>query len=137
MVHFEIGCRNSAATQASYQEMFDWKIEQMGPAAMIQTGGSGGIGGHITALGHESHHYVTVYVQVDDIRAALAKAEALGGKTVVPAVNISPAPSPGLLIPKAIPSGYGNRQRPDLSCNPRELAVDYREVASTGSIRER
>lgn len=90
MVHFEIGCRNSAATQASYLEMFDWKIEQMGPAAMIKTGGSGGIGGHITALGHEPHYYVTVYVQVDDIRAALAKAEALGGKTLVPAVNISP-----------------------------------------------
>jgi predicted enzyme related to lactoylglutathione lyase len=69
--------------------MFDWKIEQMGPAAMIQTGGAGGIGAHITALGHEPHHYVTVYLQVDEIGAALAKAEALGGKRLVPAIEIS------------------------------------------------
>ena len=33
---------------------------------------------------------MTVYVQVDDVAAALAKAEALGGKTQVPPVEIPP-----------------------------------------------
>ena len=88
VVHFEIGCRDSAATQTFYSQMFDWKIDQMGPAAMIQPDGPGGIGGHITALGHEPHQYVTVYVQVDDVQGALAKAQGLGGKTVVPPVDI-------------------------------------------------
>jgi uncharacterized protein len=88
VVHFEIGCRDSAATQAFYSNLFDWDITAAGPAATINTGGEGGINGHITALGHEPHNYVTVYVQVDDIQAYLDKAKALGGKVLVPPVPI-------------------------------------------------
>ncbi|HZS09064.1 MAG TPA: VOC family protein [Blastocatellia bacterium] len=87
VVHFEIGCRDSARTQAFYGRLFDWDITPAGPAAVINTGGEG-INGHITALGHEPHHYVTVYVQVDDLQAYLDKATALGGKTLVPPVPI-------------------------------------------------
>jgi predicted enzyme related to lactoylglutathione lyase len=89
VVHFEIGCRDTAKTAAFFTEMFGWSISPAGPAAMIDTGAGGvGIQGHITALGHEPHHYTTFYVEVDDIPAALAKAESLGGKTVVPPVTI-------------------------------------------------
>ncbi len=88
VVHFEIGCRDSAATQAFYRELFDWQITAAGAAAVINTGGGAGIDGHITALGHEPHNYVTVYVQVDDLQAYLDKAKALGGKTLVPPVPI-------------------------------------------------
>lgn len=87
VVHFEIGCRDSAKTQAFYSKLFDWDITQTGPAAVINTG-SEGIGGHITALGHEPNNYVTVYVQVEDAQAYLDKAIALGGKVVVPPVTI-------------------------------------------------
>jgi uncharacterized protein len=59
----------------------------MGPATMIATG-DGGIAGHITSLGHEPHHFTHFYVLVDDLQAALDKANALGGKTVVPPVEI-------------------------------------------------
>jgi predicted enzyme related to lactoylglutathione lyase len=55
---------------------------------MIDTGGQGGINGHITTLGHEPYHYVTIYVHVDDIPACLAKAQSLGGRTLVPPVEI-------------------------------------------------
>lgn len=93
VVHFEIGCRDSARTQQFYSKLFDWKIEQFGPAAMIDTGGGTGnnINGHITALGHEPHNYTTFYVQVDDLQAYLKKAATLGGKTIVP-----PTPVPGM-----------------------------------------
>ena len=85
VVHFEIGCKDQAKTTKFYSSLFGWKIESQGPAAMIDTqGGSVGIGGHITALGHEPHHYVTFYAQVDDLSAYLKKAESLGGKTVIP-----------------------------------------------------
>ena len=57
------------------------------PAAMIAAE-SGGIGGHITALGHEPNHYTMFYVDVDDVAAYLEKAKALGGKTLVPPVEI-------------------------------------------------
>jgi len=88
VVHFEIGGRDSAKTQAFYSKLFDWEITQAGPAANISTGGTGGIDGHITALGHEPYNYVTVYVQVEDIQPYLDKAKALGGKTLIPPVPI-------------------------------------------------
>ena len=32
VVHFEIGCKDSAKTQDFYTKLFDWKITQAGPA---------------------------------------------------------------------------------------------------------
>lgn len=87
IVHFEIGCRDSEKTKQFYSDLFDWKIEQMGPAGMIAAEDKG-ITGHITSLGHEPHNYVTVYAEVDDIPTCLAKAEALGGSTMVPETEI-------------------------------------------------
>jgi uncharacterized protein len=87
VVHFEIGCRDTQKTQEFYKKMFDWKIEMFGPAAMIAAE-SNGIAGHITSLGHEPHHYTTFYVDVEDVAASLKQAEALGGKTLVPPMDI-------------------------------------------------
>jgi len=85
VVHFEIGCRDLAKTQAFYGKLFEWDIA---PSGIINTGGEG-IGGHITSLGHEPNNYVTVYVQVEDIQASLKKAVDLGGKVLVPAIPIA------------------------------------------------
>jgi uncharacterized protein len=115
VVHFEIGCRDSAKAREFYARLFDWQIDQMGPAAaVINTGASEGIQGHITSLGHEPHNYVTVYVQVEDLKAALEKAASLGGKTLVPPVPIPTGQFAwmsdpegnliGLLQPKAAPA---------------------------------
>jgi uncharacterized protein len=86
VVHFEIGCKDSEKTQKFYAKLFDWKIAQQGPAAMIDAGG--GPTGHISALGHEPHHYTIFYVEVEDVQAYLDKAKNLGGKTLVPPVDI-------------------------------------------------
>jgi uncharacterized protein len=87
IVHFEIGCKDSAKAQQFYQELFGWKIEPMGPAAMIAAE-DGGIAGHITALGHEPHQYTIFYVDVEDVVASLERAKELGGKTLVPPVPL-------------------------------------------------
>lgn len=87
VVHFEIGCRDLGKTKAFYSQLFDWQIDD-GPASLINTGSQEGIQGHITSLGHEPHNYVTVYVQVNDLKAALEKAVKLGGKTLVPPIPI-------------------------------------------------
>jgi len=88
VVHFEIGCRDSAKTSAFFSALFGWNTQAMGPATMINTCADGGIHGHITALGHEPHHYTIFYVQVDDVPGYLNKVGALGGKTLVPPVEI-------------------------------------------------
>jgi uncharacterized protein len=86
VVHFEIGCKESKKTQDFYASLFGWKIQQAGPAAMIDTGGA--VTGHITELGHEPFHYTIFYVEVDDVQACLDKATALGGKMLVPPIDI-------------------------------------------------
>jgi uncharacterized protein len=88
VVHFEIGCRDSNATAEFFSKLFDWQMQPAGPATMIDTGTSSGIHGHISSLGHEPHTYTTFYVQVDDVQAYLAKAASLGGKMLVPPVDI-------------------------------------------------
>lgn len=88
VVHFEIGCRDNAKTQAFYSRLFDWDIKPAGPSAALINTGAEGINGHITTLGHEPNNYVTVYVQVDDVKAYLDKATALGGKMLVPPIAI-------------------------------------------------
>lgn len=88
VVHFEIGCRDKAKTAEFYGSLFDWTMQEMGPATMISTGADGGIAGHITSLGHEPHNYTIFYVQVDDVDAYLKNAESLGGKTLVPPLPI-------------------------------------------------
>jgi len=77
VVHFEIGCRDLRATKDFYQKMFDWPIDEHFQIA------EAGIAGHLTSLGHEPLHYTLFYVQVDDVAAAIARAESLGGKKVV------------------------------------------------------
>jgi len=84
--HFEIGCRDKEATKQFFGKLFDWTMEEMGPATMIRTGAE--VGGHIASLGHEPHNYTVFYVKVDDVKASLEKANALGGKTLVPPVEI-------------------------------------------------
>ncbi len=88
VIHFEIGCKDNAKTAKFYADLFGWTLEPYGPTTMINTGGDGGIGGHVTALSHEPHHYITVYAQVDDLQAYLSKAERLGGKTIVPPTEV-------------------------------------------------
>ena len=84
IVHFEIGCRDQAATREFYSKLFDWNVK---PDFNIETGGHG-LDGHITALGHEPHNYTIFYVQVPKIADAIAKAESLGGKRVVGPIKI-------------------------------------------------
>ncbi|MGB0715101.1 MAG: VOC family protein [Phycisphaerae bacterium] len=91
IVHFEIGCKDKDNTKKFYASLFDWQIAPHGEAEMINTGSPEGICGHITALGHEPHQYVTVYAQVDDLEAYLAKAAELGGKTIVEPVEVPEA----------------------------------------------
>jgi predicted enzyme related to lactoylglutathione lyase len=55
----------------------------VGPAHLIVGGLEGGASGMLNALGHPPHTYVMVYVQVDDIEAALARVAQAGGTKLV------------------------------------------------------
>jgi uncharacterized protein len=93
IVHFEIGCKDMPKIQKFYADLFGWSFQNFGGANMVTNIGpshdggkpkTDGIGGHLNSLGHPPHQYVTVYAQVDDIEATLAKITKLGGTTLVP-----------------------------------------------------
>lgn len=88
VVHFEIGCRDSAKAADFFGRLFAWESHALGPATMIETGAERGIQGHISALGHEPYKYTIFYVEVDNVQTYLDKAAALGGRTLVPPVEI-------------------------------------------------
>ena len=88
VVYFEIGCRDRVATSQFYEHLFDWTVRPEEHSHVVSSGSNRGIDGHIASLGHEPHNYTIFYVDVDDVPAALAKAETLGGKTLVPPVTI-------------------------------------------------
>lgn len=88
ITHFEIGCKNTDKSKQFYSQLFDWDMERSGPTEMISTGHAAGIQGHINALGHEPHNYVTVYAEVDNIAAYLEKAVKLGGSVMIPETDI-------------------------------------------------
>ena len=78
---FEVAGKDRDALKSFYSQLFDWKLSDM--EEMPYTGveaSDGGIPGGIGQApdGHPGH--VIFYVSVDDIDAALAKAESLGGK---------------------------------------------------------
>ncbi len=101
VVHFEIGCSDGAATRNFFSALFDWTISGADAGMMIDTG-AGGVGGHIAELAPEWGNYVTIYVEVDDLEGYIAKANDLGGKTLVPPVTI---PGQGSFAWLAAPEG--------------------------------
>jgi uncharacterized protein len=89
VVHFEVGCKDLEKTTAFYTGLFGWAPTTVPMASLLNTQSPEGIQGHITALGHEPHHYVTFYIQVDDIMDSLNRIEKAGGKKL-----IGPVPLP-------------------------------------------
>jgi predicted enzyme related to lactoylglutathione lyase len=86
VLHCEIGCKDSKATQEFYAKLFQRKIAEAGPAAMVDAGT--GPTGHSTGLGHEPFHYPIFYLAVDDVQGYSDKATKRGGKIRVPPVPI-------------------------------------------------
>jgi len=88
VVHFEIGCANVEKTNAFYTSIFGWGGNVSSGASMLNTNSDKGVQGHITQLGHDPSHYVTFYIEVDDIEAYLSKIIASGGKKIVGPVKL-------------------------------------------------
>jgi predicted enzyme related to lactoylglutathione lyase len=99
VVHFEIEGRDGDALRSFYSDLFGWEIDANNPMdyGLLQREGNTnaegvGIGGAVLGVpetpsstwrgpsraeGYGGH--VTLYVEVPDVEAALAKAEMLGG----------------------------------------------------------
>jgi len=85
---FEITGKDGPALQQFYSGLFDWEFSDAGSGYGLVAAGEKGIAGGIGASADGGGGGVTFYVEVDDPAEFLAKAEKLGGRTVVPPTEI-------------------------------------------------
>jgi predicted enzyme related to lactoylglutathione lyase len=104
VVHFEILGQNGEQLQKYYTDLFGWSIDannpmQYGMVAKVEGGIAGGVG-----PSQDGAPFVTVYVEASDLAATLDKAERLGGKTIMPPMDVPGGPTIALFSDPA-----GNR----------------------------
>jgi predicted enzyme related to lactoylglutathione lyase len=90
VVHFEIIGTDGAGLHRYYSELFGWEIDADNPMGygVVQresnvSSAGVGIGGGVGAGPEGYTGHVTVYVEVPDVEAALARAQSLGGTRVM------------------------------------------------------
>lgn len=93
VVHWEIGGRDGAALREFYTKLFGWTIATAGPTYALVHAVDGGLGGGIMQSPGDTPPYVTIYVHVDDLDDALARASRLGGRTLVKPTAINESAS--------------------------------------------
>jgi predicted enzyme related to lactoylglutathione lyase len=86
VVHFEVMGQDGEKLRSYYSELFGWKIDAGNPMGYgivsrddNATPEGEGIGGGVGQMPEGRPGHSTFYVGVDDVEAALAKAESLGG----------------------------------------------------------
>jgi uncharacterized protein len=88
VVRFEVGAADARPLVTFYAELFGWDMQTIseGYTAVDTRAGQGLTGG--VGRSNTGDPWATFYVEVDDLQATLARAEALGGKTVVPVIEL-------------------------------------------------
>ena len=86
IVHFEMMGPDAAVQRDFYEGMFGWKTEPVPgfDGYHMVAADQAGLGGAVGKGPEQMPQYMTVYVQVDDIDAHLAKIGSAGGTTVMP-----------------------------------------------------
>jgi uncharacterized protein len=91
VVHFEVCGSDGKRLQDFYASLFDWKVDASNPMQYgLVDEAQSGIGGGICKA--QGKPIVTFYVAVPDLAAALARAERLGGKTVMSPMQVPNGP---------------------------------------------
>jgi predicted enzyme related to lactoylglutathione lyase len=86
--YFEIGTPTGSETTAFYGDLFGWQIGEASDAGYRMVDGDKGGIWDTGAISGGS--WAIFYVQVDDVTAAIEKAESLGAKVVVPFTDNGP-----------------------------------------------
>jgi hypothetical protein len=91
VVHWEITARDAGRLESFYHELFDWSVrseDQVQFRQHVDTGSHEGIPGSLAASGGSWPSGALFYVQVDDVREYLHRAESLGGSTLLPPTEV-------------------------------------------------
>lgn len=88
--HIEFPADDVERAQRFYSAVFGWEFRPMEelPGYVLYTAGPAELGGGIGKRGETAPEAARNYITVDDVDAAVAKAEANGGSVVVPKTDI-------------------------------------------------
>lgn len=94
VVRFEIMGGKGTQLEQFYKELFGWKIDSNNPMkyGMVDTGTPEGISGGV-GTSQDGKNRVSVYIEVEDLDTALAKAEKFGGKAILPPSQVPGGPT--------------------------------------------
>ena len=90
VMQWQILAKDPARAADFYARLFDWQINTDNALGyrMIDTGSDRGINGGIWPAPPEGHGMVSLYVEVDDVHAYVARATELGGRVIIPPQNL-------------------------------------------------
>lgn len=88
VIHVEVTGKDSAKLQTFYKDVFGWTFDTTNPNYGMARWGdlSAGVG----AAQDGGPGFVTFYVHSDDPKGVLAKAEASGGRVIMPLTEVAP-----------------------------------------------
>ena len=94
VVHFEIMGGQGSLLEEFYKALSGWRIDSNNPMkyGMVDTGGPGGINGGV-GTSQDGKNRVSLYIEVENLDAALAKAEKLDGTTILPPSQVPVGPT--------------------------------------------
>jgi uncharacterized protein len=86
VTQFQILSKAPGETAQFYSSLFGWKVDAANPMGYrrIDTGSAVGIRGGIWPAPPQAPAFVQLFVTVEDVRAAVQKAESLGARVVIP-----------------------------------------------------
>ena len=90
VVHVEVTGKDGAKLQEFFKNVFDWSLDTNNPGGYGMYRQGDGLTGGIGGAQDGGPGGVTFYVHVDDAAATLARAEAAGGRVLMPLTEVAP-----------------------------------------------
>ncbi len=86
VIQFQILSHTPDETAQFYVKLFGWTVRPDNPLGgmLVRTGSDAGIQGGIWPAPPEAANFVQLFVAVEDVKAAVKKAEELGARLMVP-----------------------------------------------------
>jgi predicted enzyme related to lactoylglutathione lyase len=94
-IHFEVAGKDPGKLQSFFGDLFGWKIDANNPMNYGMVNLSDDVAGGIGPAPEGQPGHAMFYVGVDDVEAALAKAESLGGSRVFGPMEVPEGPTIG------------------------------------------
>lgn len=90
VMQFQIVSKAPDDTAKFYAGLFEWKIDTSNPLGyrQIDTGSAAGIQGGIWPAPPQAGSFVQLFVAVEDVKASVTKAQALGAKLLIPPTTL-------------------------------------------------